>query len=125
MKIPVRKNPRANRDCVIELKTHFALPPNPETAGSGLAIRIRYVPDRLIADLQKIKSYYNSLAAHSLDGIEEMANAIVDDFSNELIPRWVGVDVTMTRESDSASGSVHVEDKQPLWENSALLQRLN
>ena len=125
MKIPVRKNPRANRDYVIELKTHFALPANPETAGYGLAIRIRYVPDRLIADLQKIKSYYNSLAAHSLDGIEEMANAIVDDFSNELIPRWVGVDVTMTRESDSASGSVHVEDKQPLWENSALLQRLN
>ncbi|MGK2870803.1 MAG: hypothetical protein ACSLFL_00940 [Alphaproteobacteria bacterium] len=120
-KVPTRQNPRTNRDYIISLKKtqSFALL---ESYPSGDAtIEIRFVPDRLICDEKLMEVYFASLAAQACSGLEELANAVADDFSNELIPRWISVDISL-----SVNGlflGAHVEDKQPLWNNPALLQR--
>ena len=51
---------------------------------------------------------------------------ILDDVNNEVVPRWV--QVTVTAPGDRAAGvdghGVMLEDRQPRWDNPALLSRL-
>ncbi len=120
--VPTRYNPRTNRDYIILLRKVCPFSFHADGVYNDLTIQIRYVPDRLICDTKQIEVYFNLLASQPITGLEELANAIADDFGNELIPRWISVDLSI-----SVLGilhSTHVEDKQPLWDNSALLQRL-
>ena len=84
-------------------------------------IHIRYVPDRLICDVPRMTPYFSALDGQDWAGIEELANFITDDFSNELIPRWISVSLSLL--IDGVAHSTHVMDRQPLWNNPALMQR--
>ncbi len=112
-----RANPRPDRDYRITLRKTRA----DRTGGVWAEITIDYVPDRLICNPAKIAAYYNLLTQQPWSGIEEVANAIIDDFSNELIPRWISV--TVAGETDGIVLKAQIEDKQPLWNNPALLGR--
>lgn len=121
-RLPLHDNPRPSREYIVGMKTVLMLTQGAQDAATELSIHIRYVPDRLICDSAQMTEYFNSLARLSKDGLEEMANAIADEFNNELIPRWISVKLSLS--VDGVLQSAHVEDKQPLWDNPGLLQRL-
>lgn len=89
-------------------------------------ITIRYVPDRLILKPEGVAPYLDALAATEWSGLEALATAILDDLNNEVVARWVQVMVNEPAPTDAAVGahSVMLEDRQPKWENEALLSRL-
>ena len=122
-RFPVRLNPRVNRDFVVSLKKRMLLAQNDTDVLREVSIHIRYVPDRLIADIPQMAAYFSSFAMENGTGIEECANIIADDFSNELIPRWISV--TLSRSVAGIEQSAQVQDKKPLWDNPALMRCLD
>lgn len=84
----------------------------------GAQVTLRYVPDRLVLDAHAFASYLASLDAPS--GIEELAVGILADINDVLVPRWLHIAVV------AVDGDHHVvvEDRQPRWSNTLLLQRL-
>jgi 7-cyano-7-deazaguanine reductase len=73
-------------------------------------IDIRYVPDRLIVSPQSVAVYLAALDPTC--GAEELALRILDDFNNELVPRWA--QVTARRDQPLPHWAT-VEDRQPGW----------
>lgn len=118
----IRDNPRTDRDYIVSV--HKVLTRQQEAdAAAEITCQIRYVPDRHICDTSQLEEYFILLAREAFDGAEELANAIADDFCNEVIPRWLSVGVTWSP-GEAQSGplaSVHVEDRQPHWDNPSLL----
>jgi 7-cyano-7-deazaguanine reductase len=54
------------------------------------AIRIKYIPDKKIAELKSLKLYINKFRDVSISH-EEVTNKILDDFVNLLRPKWIEV----------------------------------
>lgn len=109
--LAMRANPKPNRDYVVTLHGSVEI-----GSMQSVAVRIRYVPDRLICDAALTAEYFGLINQQAWPGIEELAHTILDDFNNELIPRWISVNI-------AAGGGVYVEDRQPLWDNVNLLHR--
>lgn len=91
--------------------------------GRPLDLRLRYVPDRRTVDRVALERYLDGLGDHAWPSLEAIAAAIVDDVNNEAVPRWVSVTL-----SDASGAAAHhavlFEDRQPGWDNPALLARL-
>lgn len=119
--IAVRDNPRSNRDYIISLRKSVTPAITGDGARHPVSIHIRYVPDRLICDMGQMNAYFDFLATQPHCGIEELANAIIDDYSNALIPRWICVEISVP--VNGIDQQVCVEDRQPLWNNPGLLNR--
>lgn len=82
------------------------------------ALTVCYVPDKLIVAEADFDAYLAVLGGQDWSSPEALAVAMLGDFNNELVPRWVGVVVERNRHK------VVVEDRQPSWDNAALLARL-
>ncbi|HAK63824.1 MAG TPA: hypothetical protein DCO82_11345 [Alphaproteobacteria bacterium] len=122
--LATRDNPRTDRDYIVSLR-HVLTPPPETDTQAEIICQIRYVPDRLICDTSQIEGYFKLLAWTAWDRIEECANMIADDFCDEVIPRWLSVNIILTPDGGAfgSQASVHVEDRQPHWDNPSLLQR--
>ena len=68
--------------------------------------------------------YLALVSGQPWSSIEEFAAAVLADLNNQLVPRWVSVVVTLSRPRGSAEHTVIVEDRQPNWDNRALLARI-
>jgi len=84
-------------------------------------VALRYVPDKLIVEPDALARYVGQLAARDHDGPEDIALAILADLNNETVPRWVEV---ACAHRPAPRHRVLVEDRQPNWDNPALLGRL-
>ena len=80
------------------------------------AIAVRYVPDRLVATAQSIAGYFAALDPN-LD-VETIALTVLDDFNNELVPRWIEV---LAQRDQPLRHWAQVEDRQPGWDNAHIL----
>lgn len=89
---------------------------------AGASVALRYVPDRMVVEPAAFAAYLEALGGHAWPALEHCAAAIVDDFNNELVPRWV--QVILSAPDDGAVHEVMVEDRQPRWDNRELLGRL-
>ena len=117
-----RSNPKPGRDAVLTLKKDNLLVASlPLASNAPLTVCIYYVPDRLIAEAALTTDYFKLLAQQPWPGVEELAHAVIDDFNNELIPRWISIRITAHLDAEF---SVYMEDRQPLWDNPALLLRV-
>ena len=88
----------------------------------AIDVALRYVPDRMLLEGAAWTHYLDELRAPDGVRIEELATTILDDVANEVVPRWLGV--SLERRSGAGPGlSVMVEDRQPQWDNPALLAR--
>jgi len=87
---------------------------------------LRYVPDRLTLEPASFDAYLGTMGEMEWKSLEEIAVTFLNDFSNELIPRWAQVNVRSSSSALQHMGelSVTVEDRQPKWENADLLSRL-
>ena len=103
-------NPGANPDQAIDYLVRLAGRLTAETT-----LTVCYVPDKLIVARAAFEHYLAALGDHDWPGPEALAVATLGDFNNELVPRWVCVIVDRDRHQ------VVVEDRQPGWQNPALL----
>ncbi|HPF46009.1 MAG: hypothetical protein KDF58_09795 [Alphaproteobacteria bacterium] len=76
-------------------------------------LKVRYVPDKLIADHVSIKNYIANSLTQTWSSPEKMILTIIEDINNELVPKWVQVFY-------SKNGvSITIEERQPGLENFA------
>ena len=103
-----------------KLRELLALSPSPDPRHDYLAalsgtvgeamVEVCYVPDRLIVSPHSLAAYFAALPADA--GVEELALRVLDDFNNELVPRWARV--TARRKLPLPHWAM-VEDRQPGW----------
>jgi 7-cyano-7-deazaguanine reductase len=89
-------------------------------------IMLRYVPDRLILEIDSLEKYLEAIEQKSWDSLESLAVTVLDDIRNELVARWVQI---VVRSQPSGHPHLHrhaitLEDYQPNWDNEELLSHL-
>lgn len=124
----VKENPSKKYEYVINLKKTLVK----KVDGEKFLIDIHYIPDRYILEPSSYEKYLGSIFDKLKDTIEEtnileeIALGVVDDLCNELVPLWVRVNLSFV--SDDKSGgrfhNVTIEDKQPQWNNQALIAKI-
>lgn len=113
-------NPDERLDYVAALRGHAA---GRADGGGAAEVRLRYVPDRRILDPAAFGAYLAAAGGEPGGSVEGFAAMVLDDINNELVPRWVQITVTAPGEGIAEHG-VMLEDRQPRWDNPALLSRL-
>ncbi|WP_417836776.1 hypothetical protein [Thalassospira tepidiphila] len=89
-------------------------------------LTLRYVPDRLILKTSNLAEYYAEIASIEFENFEAAAVLLMDDFNNELVPRWISLRLDkQTADNDQVfHHETALEDRQPKWGNPRLLDRL-
>lgn len=115
-------NPGSQFDYVVTLQS--------ELTGASTVfparLTLRYVPDRLILAPGCLKEYFKEVEAIDFENLEKAAVMLMEDFNNELVPRWINLRLDKhTADSDSVQHhEAALEDRQPKWNNPRLLDRL-
>jgi len=87
----------------------------------GTKMRLRYVPDRDILNPDSLATYLEVVwNADTL--LEEIAQTILEDINDQVIPSWL--EVTLSRQTETTEHDVQIEDRQPHWKDRGLLDRL-
>lgn len=120
--LATRSNPDTRLDYVSALEGHIA----PAGRAQRTTVGVRYVPDKLIIDPAAFGRYLEALATQPWESLETVAVTILDDINNEVVARWVQVGLSAPNGALPGvdSHGVVLEDRQPKWDNAALLSRL-
>lgn len=110
-----RRNPRGDLDYVVAIES--AAP------RAHCRVVLRYVPDKLLVDSRSLTDYLNALAPLDEPAPERLAFALLDDINNEIVPRWLQIAV-FAETDDMPAQTVIVVDRQPNWDNPAILSAL-
>lgn len=114
-----RPSPDATRDYVVELERGLTYP------GKRVDIALRYVPDRAVLRLESLEAYFDALGDSPSRPLEEIGAVVLGDVNDCLVPRWIEVRVaTSGGDGGIESHAVLLQDRQPKWDNPALLARL-
>jgi NADPH-dependent 7-cyano-7-deazaguanine reductase QueF len=94
--------------------------------GKPTHLSIQYVPDRTIVDPDAFGHYLEALAGLEWESLEALATAVLGDFSDQLVGRWIRVVAIAPEGAYPGVGSheVVIEDRQPDWDNPSLLSRI-
>jgi 7-cyano-7-deazaguanine reductase len=86
-------------------------------------VLIMYVPDRLVLTRECLEIYFSSISNASYKSLESLAIEILDDVNNEIVPRWVQIDISALGSAGSPECNTLITaiDRQPGWDNSNLL----
>lgn len=104
-------------DYVVELRQPlFARTKNPIT------LVIRYVPEKFILAPERLNAYLKQSEKMPHDSIEALADRMLSDLLNELIPFWV--EILLEQQEGEVLHRVLREERQPDWDNPSLLARL-
>ena len=89
----------------------------------SIAIRICYVPDRLILEETSLPIYLDGIRTEKFSNKEQAGITLLNDLNNELVPRWLRVTLTSMNEIHGYPHTYEVcfQDSQPNWNNSKLL----
>lgn len=93
------------------------------TISQTCQVEIRYIPDLAILKPASLKTYLATLGALKWESLEALGLTILNDLNNQLIPRWAQITVSGT--SADLAQRVTLEDRQPRWDNPALLSRIS
>ena len=120
--LKTRANPESKIDYVSAL--HGTL--QPFGHGRPTKVRVQYVPDRLIVEPAAFGRYLEAVGGVEWGSLEALATALLGDFSNELVARWIRVVATSPEGAypGIARHEVTIEDRQPGWDNAELLSRV-
>ncbi len=115
-------NPESKLDYIVTLKGRIGTAQDSRQA----TVQLRYVPDKYIVEEGAFHQYLDALADADWNTFEELAALILHDLNNELVARWAQISVTRTSTAESSERlhAVTIEDRQPHWDNPALLSRL-
>lgn len=114
-------NPDPKSDYLVTIEASFLLRLRTE-----ITVTLRFVPDRDILASDSLDTYLARLSETDLPGLEAIATTVLTDVNDRLVPKWVQVEAATV--IDQAVGvhrhAVLAEDRQPRWDNPALLSRL-
>ncbi|MBN4083203.1 hypothetical protein JYU08_00805 [bacterium AH-315-B06] len=86
-------------------------------------ITVRYIPGKDILTPHSFLRYLGALGDDTKQSLEQLVIIILNDFNNEIVPRWVQIRVAR-HGAGEPDHHVLIEDRQPKWDNPALLARL-
>lgn len=115
-------NPRGSSEYIAQLQHKLA--PVGLDAARGILLNLYYVPDKLMMraeDYDKYLTYFET-KAEGYASIEQLGSDIIDDLNNELVPKWIHLNITA--EHAHTIHCVSFEERQPDWDNPFLLSRL-
>lgn len=112
-------NPDRNIDFVSSLSGRLT------ALGGSIDVALRYVPDALTVSPAAFTAYLRALEGGDWPSHENLATTILQDVSNELVPRWVQIVTRRGAADDVSEHKILVEDRQPQWNNAALLAHLH
>lgn len=94
--------------------------------GQTTQLDLRYVPDKWILLPSALSDYLHSLSPSDGEALELTAQLVIDDLNNQLVARWLQIVMVGPREAgaDITAHRILLEDRQPQWDNPALLQRI-
>lgn len=120
--IQTEPNPGTRIDYVVTLQSNLTGTKDVFPA----RLTLRYVPDRLILKTSNLAEYYAEIASIEFENFEAAAVLLMDDFNNELVPRWISLRLDkQTADNDQVfHHETALEDRQPKWGNPRLLDRL-
>lgn len=121
-KLKTGPNPGSRLDYVIKLEGHV-----PPSSGRGqISVSLKYVPHRMVLEPASFGNYLETLGSTAWPSLEEVAVAILEDINNEVVARWVQASIAASDVEHPGidSHGVMLEDRQPKWDNPALLSRL-
>ena len=123
-RLQVHPNPDIALDYIVSVSGQI-----PPSDGLGpIGAKVRYVPDRLILDPAAFATYLARLADEAAATLEEMAILLLQDLANELVPRWLEIQVTLEPDAGAEPGrqqAVLLQEQQPRWDNPNLLARIS
>jgi len=114
-------NPDKKLDYLVTLSGHL-----PGGGSARQMIEVRYVPDKLILNVESLDAYLDALSNQVWNNPEDLAVTVITDINNEIVSRWVQVKVNIP-ELHHRAVDIHgvvIEDRQPGWDNPGLLGRL-
>ena len=113
-------NPNPAKDYISEYTGQL----KSQTKPANTVVRILFIPDRLILDPESLNLYLSEMSSQPWPSIEELANTLLRDIQNEVVPRWVQVhvDVAWPNATHLSHQMALVEDQQPGWSNQSLFQ---
>ncbi len=82
---------------------------------------VRYIPDKLLLDNQGLNSY---LRQREAGRAETLAHDIMEDIMDQIIPKWIEVNLRQKHNKFGQNIRVTMTDRQPGWEDDAFLNRL-
>lgn len=85
---------------------------------------LRFVPDKLLLDHDSLSHYLKGVLQERKESAEILAHDILEEITNQIIPKWIEVNLRQESNSSGQDILVTVEDRQPRWENDQLLLRL-
>ena len=115
-------NPGAQLDYLVILDAELG-----SIGAVDVHVRIAYVPDRDIVQPGALEAYLALTSKQPWLSLEALALAVLDDINNEIVPRWIMVQLKGGRrvgEPQRIKHGVTVEDRQPGWANAELLAQL-
>ena len=115
-------NPGIQFDYVVTLQSELTGAENVFPA----RLSLRYVPDRLLLKPTCLATYFQEIETITFDNLEQAAVLLMEDFNNELVPRWINMRLNK-HTADSGTVQHHeatLEDRQPRWHNARLIERL-
>jgi len=111
-------NPYRNKVYIVSITQEISL--NQQSYLFGL----RYVPDKLLLNDAGLANYLEQTLGHKAKSAEILTHEILEDITDQIIPKWIEVNL---RQKDNDHGQnifITMEDRQPGWENTPLLNRL-
>jgi len=85
---------------------------------------LRYVPDKLLLNHEGLATYLKQKFAGEATKAEILAHDILEDITNHIIPKWIEINLVNEENTHGQNIWVTIEDRQPDWQNDALLKRL-
>lgn len=121
-------NPSDRMEYIVTLSGSLAI----EAVSKKVALKIRYVPDKSVLERTAFEGYLRVLEETAWSNLEDLAAAVLDDMNNEIITRWIQIELTTEGTAPKADGgemefgdyTVLIEDRQPKWDNAVLLSRI-
>ena len=95
-----------------------------QTGRTSIDVKLYYVPDRQILETTTLSVYLDSVGAEEFPSIEYAGILLLDDFNNELVPRWLQITLSQNIgvKGNSQLHESRFQDSQPNWSNPQLLQ---
>ncbi len=111
-------NPHRHKNYVVAITQEITI--NQQAYLFGL----RYIPDKILLNHQGLAGYLEQILTNAPAEPEILAHNILEDVSNEIIPKWIEINLLQEENKSGQNILIIIEDRQPHWENDRLLNRL-
>jgi len=111
-------NPYKSKACCVSVLQEITLDKQMFLLG------LRYFPDKLLLDHKGLAAYLGTMVTRDGSKVEALAHSILEDIMDQIIPKWIEITLKQQQNKFGQTVLVTMEDRQPNWQDDALLSRL-